>query len=54
VPSGRVLRSFVEDVVFDSLKHQAICSLDLSVAPRVGHEGVVDFDEAILAKILEV
>jgi hypothetical protein len=54
VPSGRVLLSVVEDAVFDVLKHHAIFSLDLVVAPRVGHRGVVDVDEVVLAKISEV
>jgi hypothetical protein len=31
-----------------------MCSLDLAVAPPVGHRGVVDVDEAVLAKIPEV
>jgi hypothetical protein len=43
------LRSIVEDAVFD-----AICPLDLAVAPQVGHRGVVDIDEAVLAEIPEV
>jgi hypothetical protein len=54
MPPSHVLRSVVEDNVFDGLKHHAICSLDLAVAPWVGHRGVVDVDEAVLAKILEV
>jgi hypothetical protein len=54
MPSGPVLRSVVEDAVFDGLKHHAMCSLDLAVAPPVGHRGVVDVDEAVLAKIPEV
>jgi hypothetical protein len=53
MPPSHVLRSVVEDAVFDGLKHHAICSLDLVVAPCVGHR-VVDVDEAVLAKILEV
>jgi hypothetical protein len=54
VPSGRVLLSVVEDAVFDDLKHHAIFSLDLVVAPWVGYRGVVDVDEVVLTKILEV
>jgi hypothetical protein len=54
IPSGRILRSFVEDVVFDGLEHHAIGSLDLAVAPWVGHRRVVDIDEAVLAKIPEL
>jgi hypothetical protein len=54
VPSDRVLRSVVEDVVFNGLKHHVICSLDLAVAPWVGHQRVVDVDEAVLAEIPEV
>jgi hypothetical protein len=53
-PSGRILRSVVKDAVFDGLKHHAICSLDLAVAPWMGHQRVVDVDEAILAKFPEV
>jgi hypothetical protein len=45
------LRSIVEDAIFDGLMHHAICPLDLAVAPRVGHRGVVDIDEAVLAEI---
>jgi hypothetical protein len=52
MPPSRVLRSVVEDAVFDGLKHHAICLLDLAVSPWVGHRGVVDVDEAVLAKIL--
>jgi hypothetical protein len=37
VPYGRVLRSVVEDAVIDGLEHHAIGSLDLAVAPWVGH-----------------
>jgi ABC-type uncharacterized transport system permease subunit len=48
------LRSVVEDVVFDVLKHHAIGSLDLAVAPWVGHRRVVDVDEAVLVEIPEV
>jgi hypothetical protein len=44
------LRSIVEDAVFDGLKHHVICSLDLAIALRVGHRGVVDVDEAVLEK----
>jgi ABC-type uncharacterized transport system permease subunit len=54
MPPGRILRSVVEDAVFDSLKHHAIGSLDLAVAPWVSHRGVVDVNEAVLAKNLEV
>jgi hypothetical protein len=54
MPPGRILRSVVKVAVFDGLKHHAICSLDLAIAPWVGHRGVVDVDEAILAKIPEV
>jgi hypothetical protein len=36
------------------LKHYAVCSLDLAVALWVGHRGVVDVDEAVLAKVPEV
>jgi hypothetical protein len=36
------------------LKYHVICSFDLAVAPRVGHRGVVDVDESVLAKIPEV
>jgi hypothetical protein len=53
-PYGRVLRSVVEDTVFEGLKHHAICSLDLAVAPWMGHRRVVAVDEAILAKVPEV
>jgi hypothetical protein len=54
MPPGRVLRSVVEDAIFDGLKQHTICPLDLAVAPWVGHRGVVDVDEAVLAKIPEV
>jgi hypothetical protein len=54
MPPGRVLQRVVEDAVFDGLRNHAICSLDVAVAPWVGHRGVVDVDEAVLAKILEV
>jgi hypothetical protein len=53
-PSGRILRSVVEDAVFDGLKYHAICSLDLAVAPWMGHRRVVDVDETILAKVPKV
>jgi hypothetical protein len=33
VPSGRVLQSVIKDAVLDDLKHHAICSLDLAIAP---------------------
>jgi hypothetical protein len=36
MPPSRVLRSVVEDAVFDGMKHHVVCSLDLAVAPRVG------------------
>jgi hypothetical protein len=36
------------------LEHHAICSLDLAVAPWVGHQRVVDVDGALLAKIPKV
>jgi hypothetical protein len=52
-PSGGVLGGIVKDAVFDALKHHVVRSLDLAVAARV-HRRVVDIDEAILAKILEV
>jgi hypothetical protein len=52
--SGRVLQSIVEDAVFDGLKYHAICSLDLAVAAWMGHQGVVDIDEAVIAKVPEV
>jgi hypothetical protein len=48
------LRSIVEDIVFDALKYHAICSLDLVVALWMGHRGVVDVDEAVLAEVPEV
>jgi hypothetical protein len=51
VPSDRVLRGVVEDAVFDGLKHHAICLFDLAVAPWVGHQRVVDADEAVLVEI---
>jgi hypothetical protein len=54
MPPGRVLRSVIEDAIFDGLEHHAICSLDLAIAPWVGHLGVVDVDEVVLAKIPEV
>jgi hypothetical protein len=53
-PSGHVLRSVVEDAVFDGLKYHAIGSLDLAVAAWMGHRGVVDVDEVVLAKVPEV
>jgi hypothetical protein len=40
-------------MVFESLDHHAGGSLYLAVAPWVGDRGVVDFDEVILAKVLE-
>jgi hypothetical protein len=54
MPSGHVLRGVIEDAIFDGLKHHAVCSLDLAIAPWVGHRRVVDVDEAVLAEILEV
>jgi hypothetical protein len=45
------LGGVVEDAIFDALKHHAVCSLDLAVAARVCHRGVVDVDEAILVEI---
>jgi hypothetical protein len=38
VPPGRVLRSVIEDAVFDGLKNHAICSTDLVIAPWVATE----------------
>jgi hypothetical protein len=38
-------------VVFDALEHHAVCSLDLAVAAWMGHRGVVDVDEAVLAEV---
>jgi hypothetical protein len=54
VLSGHVLRGVVEDAVFDGLKHHAVCSLDLAVAKWVGHQRIVEVNEAVLAEIPEV
>jgi hypothetical protein len=48
------LRGVGEDAVFDAMKHHAVCSLDLVVAAWMGHRGVVDVDEAVLADVLEI
>jgi hypothetical protein len=48
------LQGFVEDAVFDALKHHVVCSLDLAIAAWMGHRGVVDVDEAVLVEVLEI
>jgi hypothetical protein len=40
-------------MIFDSLKDHAIGMLDLAVAPRVGHRGVVDVIGVVLTEILK-
>jgi hypothetical protein len=35
------------------LKHHAVSSFDLAVAPGAGGRGVVDVDSIVLAKVLE-
>jgi hypothetical protein len=51
---GGILGGIVEDVVFDTLNHHAVCALDLAIAARVRHRGVVDVDEAVLAEVPKV
>jgi hypothetical protein len=48
------LRGVIKDAIFDALDHHAVCSLDLAIATWVGHRGVVDVDEAVLAEVPEV
>jgi hypothetical protein len=48
------LGGVVKDAIFDALKHHVVHSLDLAVAARVCHRGVVDVDEVVLVEILDV
>jgi hypothetical protein len=40
-------------MVFESLKHHAVSSFDLEIAPWVGDRGVLDVDKVILAEVTE-
>ena len=52
-PFGAVLFDQVEDPSFEPLKDQAVGTLHLTVAPGVGHGGVIYVDAAFLAEVLE-
>jgi hypothetical protein len=53
-PLGAVLLDWIEDSRLEPLEDHTVGVFDMIVAPRVGHQSIVDVDVVVLAVIPEL